>query len=100
MTLTVAVAGTAPSSVTNVATVAGGGETNTGNNTASDPTTINTPATPDLTISKTHAGSFTQGQTGAVYQIIVTNSGAGPTSGATVTVSDTLPAVLTIHVLT
>lgn len=40
LTLTVAVSPTAPTSVTNTASVAGGGETNTSNNSASDPTTI------------------------------------------------------------
>ncbi|MBZ5530010.1 MAG: DUF11 domain-containing protein [Acidobacteriia bacterium] len=46
----------------------------------------------DLTITKTHTGTFTRGQTGAVWTITVTNSGAGPTVG-TVTVVDTLPAI-------
>jgi hypothetical protein len=41
ITLTVNVAGNAPASVTNTATVSGGGEVNTGNDTASDPTIIN-----------------------------------------------------------
>ncbi len=40
ITLTVNVSASAPGSVTNVATVSGGGETNTANNTASDPTTV------------------------------------------------------------
>lgn len=40
ITLTVKVAGTAPSSVISSATVSGGGEINTGNDTDSDPTTI------------------------------------------------------------
>lgn len=40
ITLTVNVAANAPSSVTNTATVSGGGETNTSNNSASDPTQI------------------------------------------------------------
>ena len=30
---------------------------------------------PDLTVTKTHTGNFTQGQTGATYTIKVTNSG-------------------------
>ena len=38
--MTVNVASNAPASVTNTATVSGGGETNTANDTASDPTTI------------------------------------------------------------
>src|SRR4029077_18869734 len=49
---------------------------------------------PDLPISKTHSGSFTQGQIGAIYTITVTNNGGAATSG-TVTVTDTLPASLT-----
>ena len=40
LTLTVSVASNAPASVTNTATVSGGGEINTANDTASDPTTI------------------------------------------------------------
>ena len=93
ITLTVNVAGNAPASVTNTATVSGGGEVNTANDTASDPTTINAGAA-DLTISKSHTGNFSQGQTGATYTITVSNNGSGATSG-TVTVSDTLPAGLT-----
>ena len=92
ITLTVNVAANAPASVVNSVTVSGGGELNTSNNTATDPATIVQLA--DLTIAKSHVGSFTQGQTGATYSIVVTNGGTGPTSG-TVTVTDTLPAGLT-----
>ncbi len=42
ITLTVNVAGDAPASVTNTATVSGGGDTNPANNTASDQTTVQT----------------------------------------------------------
>jgi len=94
LTLTVNVAGNAPSSVTNTATVSGGGETNTSNNTANDPTTINPITGPDLTISKSHTGNFAQGQTGAIYTITVSNGGSASTSG-TVTVADTVPSGLT-----
>ena len=52
----------------------------------------------DLTLTKTHAGAFTQGQSGAAYTITVSNSGAGPTSGV-VTVTDTLPGGLTATAL-
>ena len=76
VTVTVTVASTAPASVTNQATVSGGGETNTANDTASDPTAI-TPGCPDLTVTKTHAGAFTQGQTGATYTLTVRNAGTG-----------------------
>ncbi len=43
ITVTVAVASNAPNSVTNIATVSGGGDANAANNTASDPTTIFAP---------------------------------------------------------
>jgi uncharacterized repeat protein (TIGR01451 family) len=92
ITLTVNVAADAPASVINTATVSGGGETNTSNDTAQDPTTIG--QGPDLTVAKTHAGNFTPGQTGAVYTITVSNIGNGPTNGK-VTLVDTLPAKLT-----
>src|SRR5947207_2705504 len=67
ITLTVIIAGDAPGTVTNTATVSGGGEQNTSNDTASDPTTIIQQG-PDLTITKTHTGPFIQGQTGT-YKI-------------------------------
>jgi uncharacterized repeat protein (TIGR01451 family) len=47
---------------------------------------------PDPTITKTHIGAFTPGQTGVQYTIIVKNVGFGPTVG-TITVTDTLPNV-------
>ena len=48
----------------------------------------------DLTIAKSHAGNFRQGQTGATYSIIASNQGLAPTVG-TVSVTDSLPAALT-----
>jgi uncharacterized repeat protein (TIGR01451 family) len=51
---------------------------------------------PALSIAKTHTGNFTQGQTNAQYNILVTNSGAGSTNGAAVSVTDTLPGGLTL----
>ena len=49
---------------------------------------------PVLTISKTHVGNFTVGDTGDTYTVTVSNTaGAGPTSG-TVTVTDTIPSGL------
>jgi uncharacterized repeat protein (TIGR01451 family) len=99
ITLTVNVASDAPTSLTNSATVSGGGDNTPA--TATDPTTI-VPVTvvgPNLTLAKSHGGVFTQGQTGALYTLVVTNqAGAGPTTG-TVTVTDTLPAGLTATAL-
>ncbi len=92
LTLTVQVAVDAPASATNTATISGGGDVDTSNNSVSDPTTII--AVPDLTLTKTHTGSFLQGQVGATYTLTVTNTGGGPTSSM-VTVSDTVPAGLT-----
>jgi uncharacterized repeat protein (TIGR01451 family) len=92
ITLTVNVAADAASSITNNAAVSGGGETNTGNDTTADPTTVN--GVSDLTITKSHTSSFTQGQTGATYTLTATNSGTAATSG-TVNVVDTLPTGLT-----
>ena len=92
ITVTVNVAANTPASVTNNATVSGGGELNTANDSASDPTTIGNG--PDLIVTKTHSGNFTQGQTGAQYTITVRNTGGTPTSAA-VAVVDTLPVGLT-----
>ena len=89
ITLTVDVALTAPASVTNTATVSGGGEANPANNQSS----VTTPLAPvpDLTIVKTANGPFTQGQVGATYTIVVSNAGGAPSSG-TVSVTDVLPS--------
>jgi uncharacterized repeat protein (TIGR01451 family) len=76
--------------VINSATISGGGDLNTANNTASDPTTI-IPAA-DLSLSMSHSGTFTQGRSGT-YTITVMNNG-GPTNGL-VTVTSTLPSVFT-----
>jgi len=97
ITVIVNVASNASASVTNAATVSGGGDSNAGNNTANDTTIINPAGGPtsgaDVTISKTHAGSFTAGQAGATYTITVTNVGTAATSGL-ITVLDTLPSGL------
>src|SRR5579871_2223046 len=49
---------------------------------------------PDLIITKSHVGNFTQGDTGDNYILSVSNIGPGPTVGM-VTATDTLPAGLT-----
>lgn len=51
------------------------------------------PIGPDLTISKTHSGIFSEGQAG-MYLVQVRNTGSGATNGP-VFVVDTLPAGLT-----
>ncbi|MGM9320699.1 beta strand repeat-containing protein [Deinococcus aquaticus] len=80
-------------SLANTATVAapsGVTDTNSSNNSVTDTDTV---TAPDLTISKSHTGTWTQADLGRTYTLTVTNSGTGPTSG-TVTVTDTLPAGL------
>ena len=49
----------------------------------------------DLRIAKTHSGDFFRGQVGATYTLRVSNAGATPTAGGTVTVTDTPPPSLT-----
>jgi hypothetical protein len=73
ITLTVNVAADAPGALTNTATVSGGGDQNTSNNTSTDPTTI-IQTGPDPAITKTHSGSFVQGSTG-IYTITVGHQG-------------------------
>jgi uncharacterized repeat protein (TIGR01451 family) len=93
ITVTVNVAVNAASTLTNVAVVGGGGETNLTNDTATD-TVINNPP-PDMTITKHHTGNFTLGQTGATFTIGTSNVGASPTNGTPVTVTEIPPAGLT-----
>ena len=57
-------------------------------------TTSLTVKAPDLTVLTRHTGSFTQGQKGAAFSVLVSNAGASETVGA-VTVTDTLPAGVT-----
>ncbi|HTA56525.1 MAG TPA: Ig-like domain-containing protein, partial [Candidatus Baltobacteraceae bacterium] len=54
---------------------------------------------PDLTVSKSHSGSFSQGQSGAQFSITVTNSGTGSTVG-TVSLADSLPSSMTATAMT
>lgn len=91
ITLGVSIAGSASGSLTNTASVSGGGQVDTSNDTGSDSVTIGTVA--DLTVATSHSGGFTPGGTGS-YTVTVTNAGAGNTSG-TVTVTDTVPSGLT-----
>ena len=95
LTLTVSVDNNAPTgvgAVTNSASVSGGGEINTANDTDNDATTINTAT--DLTILKSHTDTFAPGDTGKTYTIAVSNVGGTASSGL-VTVTDVVPTGLT-----
>ena len=52
---------------------------------------------PDLTVSKTRTGNFSQGQVGARYVVTVSNTGAGEKqAGSLVSVTETAPSGLTL----
>jgi uncharacterized repeat protein (TIGR01451 family) len=97
ITVTVDVANNAPANITNTATVSGGGETYTANDTATDPTQT---AQADLVLTKTHTGNWNLGDTGKTYTLTASNVGASATNGTVVTVVDTLPAGLTATAMT
>jgi uncharacterized repeat protein (TIGR01451 family) len=97
ITVTVNVAGGAASPQNNSVSVSGGGSA-VGN--ANDSTTVLAASQPSLSISKTHAGNFAQGQQNATYTITVSNNNAAATTSGTVTVTDTLPAGLTLVSMT
>ncbi len=83
--------GVAVPTVTNTASVVGGGDTTSAESNA-DQTTV---LSPDLTVAKTHIPtSFVRGSTGT-YTITVRNGGAAPTS-AQLSVTDTLPTGLSV----
>jgi uncharacterized repeat protein (TIGR01451 family) len=94
ISLMVNVAANAASPVTNTAMVSGGGETNTANDSASDPTVI-VPAQGDLTTSfATAFPPLFQGQANLNYQVQTSNVGNIPSAGL-VTVVNTLSTGLT-----
>ena len=75
-------ASVAPGTVTNTAVVSGGGDPNPGNNTATDPTVITSPASgPDLTLTKAQSGGVVTVGQPITFTLRVTNVGTGPTSG-------------------
>jgi len=90
ITISVGVAQNAASSVTNTASVSGGGQVNTSNDTASDPTNIVSSA--DLSMTKVVANSGSGVGTNATFTITLTNS--GPSDATNVAVKDQLPSGL------
>ena len=98
ITLTVLPGAAAAPSVSNTATVSGGGEpaSNNGNNSS----TISTPVCsaggcPDLRVNKTSAATFTVGSA-ASYTLSVSNIGGLTTGVSNYVISDTLPTGLTL----
>jgi len=65
--------------------------------TTSGQLTLTVKPAPVLSITKTHVGNFTVGQTGATYTVTVSNAAAaGSTIGTTVTMTETVPSGLTL----
>jgi hypothetical protein len=91
LTLFANVSPTAPSPVSNTATVTGGGFSLVNSNTTS--TTVN-PA-PVLSVGKSAVGTFTQGST-AEWDVTVSNTAAGSATFGTTTAVDTLPSNYTL----
>ena len=92
LTLYVNVAIGAPPVLSVSASVSGGGESNTDNDSAADSITL--PMVPDLTTNVSHTGSLYVGRT-LEYTIRVSNIGNGPTSG-TVQVASAVPDGFTV----
>lgn len=82
---------TAAVNSTNFVTISASNDNNTGNNSASDPTTVLSGA--DVALAKTHSpATFLVGSTG-IYTLTITNTGDLDAS-APLTITDTLPSGL------
>jgi uncharacterized repeat protein (TIGR01451 family) len=88
LTLTVNVSASAPASLTNTATIAGGGELNRANDSSSDVTAI--AASDDLSVTKTGPSNVLAGSN-ITYTITVSNS-ASYSAAQNVVLSDVLPS--------
>ncbi len=89
----------APSANTSILR-ANGGETDTDNNAAdfslsavNPRNSTSAPPSPDLAVSISHAGTFSQGDTGDTFMISITNLGTGASTGIVI-ITNSLPAGL------
>ncbi|MGZ5569752.1 MAG: DUF7933 domain-containing protein, partial [Usitatibacter sp.] len=100
ITLTVLPAAGAAPSVTNTATISGGGEpaSNNGNDSSTITTSVCLATCPDIRVTKAGPASFTVGVNGT-YTITANNTLGGLATSANYTVTDTLPAGMTIAVV-
>jgi uncharacterized repeat protein (TIGR01451 family) len=99
ITLTVMPDAAATPSVTNTATVSGGGEpaSNNGNNSSTITTAVCAVGCPDLVVNKTlSTASLTVGVNTSVYTLSVTNNGGITTGVNAYTITDPLPTGLTL----
>ena len=91
ITATVNVSSTATSPQINSVTVSGGGSVSA---TVTDSTIITPVAL--LSITKSHQGTFTQGQANATYTVTVSNAAGTAATSGLVTVTENVPAGLTL----
>src|SRR6202011_4432230 len=92
ITIAVTVGQAATTPVTNTATVAGGNELNTSNDSAADPTAIASQA--DVVVTKTASSATVV--TGSNVTFTITARNAGPSDATGLQVTDLLPAGLTL----
>ena len=95
-TANISIAGNATIGASNVTVITGGEVVTLTNGFTVTPA----PTFPIWIITKSHTGNFSQGQNGATYTIKATNSGTAPTNGTTVTVTESVPAGLTLVSIT
>ncbi len=97
ITINVLAAAAAAPSATNTATISGGNEpaTNAGNNSSSVTHPVCSTNCPDLRLTKTSPASFSVG-VNSTYSISVNNTSGGIATTASYTISDTLPAGITL----
>ncbi|HET9408985.1 MAG TPA: C25 family cysteine peptidase [Candidatus Sulfotelmatobacter sp.] len=93
ITINASVSQSAPSTVTNTATVSGGGEANLANDSATDVATV--VSVSDMAIVKTASPNPVSEGATLTYTLTVTNG--GPSSATNVTVTDTLPSSMTFQ---
>jgi uncharacterized protein (TIGR03437 family) len=96
ITVIVNVASNAASPLTNTATVTGGGSASSVSNDVTDVNTTAPSNPPNLSVSITHTGTFTQGQQNATYTLTVSNKGGASATNGTVYVNALLPEGLTL----
>ena len=95
VTITVNVATNAPASVANTATISGGGDVNTANNTATDVTTIMPVASQTVDLAVTMTDGLTTYTPGTAISYTITVTNAGPSTAAGFSIADNVPATIT-----
>jgi uncharacterized repeat protein (TIGR01451 family) len=88
ITITANVAQTAPSTVTNIATVSGGSEVNFANDTAADPASVGSSA--DLAMTNSASPNPVSAGSNITYTQVITNN--GPSAADNATLVESLPA--------